>query len=91
MAALNAPRLDAQTGHLVGELVRAGVPAAQAEYFRELLREGKILLSVHCDQEAEKVRSEKILARSGADDVVIGKANTGQDSHCIVKNFQQAA
>ena len=31
------------------------------------------------------------LGVAGADDVVIGKANTGQDSHCIVKNFQQAA
>ena len=59
------------------ELPHAGVP--RADLYKERIAEGRILLSVHCVslEEAERVR--KILARAGADDLLITDATSSQD------------
>jgi len=56
-------------GGLVGALVGMGVPEYEAKRYEGRIKEGGVLLSVHCDTSDEIKRAKDILKNSGAEDV----------------------
>jgi hypothetical protein len=66
-------------GGLVGALVGMGIPEYEAQRYEGRVKEGGILVSVHCDSSEEVSRAKDILKTTGADDI----ASTGESSHGI--------
>jgi hypothetical protein len=56
-------------GGLIGALVGMGIPEYEAKRYEGRVREGGILLSVHCDDSQWVKRAKEILKNTGADDV----------------------
>lgn len=65
-------------GGFVGALIGMGIPEYEAKRYEGRLREGGILLSVHCDT-SEQIKSAKsILKNTGGEDVSsTGETSTG--------------
>jgi hypothetical protein len=61
-------------GGMVGALVGMGIPEYEAKLYEGHVKEGGILLSVHCDRSEEVSRAKDILTHSGATDI----ASTGE-------------
>jgi hypothetical protein len=56
-------------GTLVGSLVGMGIPEFEAKRYDGRVKDGGILLSVHCDSSNEVDRAKEILERTGGQDV----------------------
>ncbi len=56
-------------GGVVGALVGMGIPEYEAKRYEGRVKNGGILLSVHCDSSDWVKRAEDILKRTGAEDV----------------------
>lgn len=69
MAALAGAGLGGATGGLVGALIGAGIPEYEAKRYEGRIKEGGILLSVHCDNSEWTSKAKDILERTGAQDV----------------------
>ena len=85
MGALAGLGVGGAVGGLVGALVGMGIPEYEAKRYEGRLKEGGVLLSVHCDTSEEIVRAKEILKRTGAADVasvgeeVVGATATTRD------------
>ena len=69
MAALAGLGVGAAAGGLIGALVGMGIPEYEAKRYEGRVRDGGILLSVHCDDSDWVKKAEDILKRSGAEDI----------------------
>jgi hypothetical protein len=69
MGALAGAGLGGAVGGLVGALVGMGIPEYEAKRYEGRVKDGGILLSVHCDSSEEVSRAKEILKSTGADDV----------------------
>jgi hypothetical protein len=69
MAALSGIGAGGVVGGLVGALVGMGIPEYEAKRYEGMIRDGGILLSVHCDDSHWVKRAKDILERTGAQDV----------------------
>jgi Protein of unknown function (DUF3341) len=69
MAALAGAGVGGATGGLVGALVGLGMPEYEAKRYEGRVKEGGILISVHCDDSDWANRAKEILERTGAQDV----------------------
>jgi hypothetical protein len=69
MAALAGVGLGGAVGGLVGALVGMGIPEYEAKRYEGRVKDGGILLSVHCDSSEEVSRAKELLKSTGADDV----------------------
>ncbi len=69
MAALAGAGAVGVVGGLTGALVGAGIPEYEAKRYEGRVKEGGILLSVHCDNSDWTKRAKEILVRTGAQDV----------------------
>jgi hypothetical protein len=76
VAALAGAGAGAVTGGLVGALVGLGLPEYEAKRYEGRIKEGGILLSVHCDSSEWVKRAKQIMERTGAADI----ASTGEAS-----------
>src|SRR5690348_6517974 len=56
-------------GGLIGALVGMGVPEYEAKRYEGRIREGGILLSVHCDNGDWVKRAKQMLEQTGAEDI----------------------
>jgi len=56
-------------GTLVGALIGMGIPEYEAKRYEGLVKDGGVLLSVHCETSEEIDRAKTLLERSGANDV----------------------
>src|SRR5207253_575360 len=56
-------------GGLIGALVGMGIPEYEAKRYEGRLKEGGVLLSVHCDTSEQIDRSKQILKGTGAEDI----------------------
>ena len=56
-------------GGLIAALVGLGIPEFEAKRYEGLIKEGRILLSVHCDNSEWTDRAKALLEGSGAQDV----------------------
>ena len=69
MAALAGVGVGAAAGGLIGALIGMGIPEYEAKRYEGRVKEGGILLSVHCDDSAWIDKAKEILKRSGAEDI----------------------
>ena len=76
MGALAGAGVGGAVGGLVGALVGMGIPEYEAKRYEGRVREGGVLLSVHCDNSDWVKRAKDLLKQTGADDV----SSTGEAS-----------
>ena len=69
MAALAGAGLGGTVGGVSGALIGFGIPEYEAKRYEGTVREGGILLSVHCDTDDWAERAEAVLKDSGAHDI----------------------
>src|SRR6202011_3657687 len=69
MAALAGMGVGGAVGGLVGALVGMGIPEYEAKRYDGRVRQGGILVSVHCDNSEWIGRAKDILRQTGAEDV----------------------
>jgi hypothetical protein len=69
MGALAGAGTGGVVGGLVGALIGMGIPEYEAKRYEGMVREGGILMSVHCDNSDWVKRAKDILERTGAHDV----------------------
>jgi hypothetical protein len=76
VAALAGVGVGGAVGGLTGALVGMGIPEYEAKRYEGRVKEGGILLSVHCDSSHWTKKAKGILETTGADDV----SSTGEAS-----------
>jgi hypothetical protein len=69
MGALAGLGVGGAVGGLIGALVGMGIPEYEAKRYEGRVKDGGILLSVHCDTSEEISRAKEILKATGADDI----------------------
>jgi Predicted permease len=69
MGALAGAGAGGAVGGLIGAFVGVGIPEYEAKRYDGRVREGGILLSVHCDDPVWTKRAREILQDSGASDI----------------------
>ena len=69
MGALAGVGAGGAVGGLVGALVGMGIPEYEAKRYEGHVKEGGILLSVHCDDSDWTDKAKRILEQTGAHDV----------------------
>ncbi len=69
MAALAGAGVGGTVGGLTGALIGMGIPEYEAKRYEGRVKEGGILLSVHCDDSKWTTRAKEILETTGAEDV----------------------
>jgi ActD protein len=76
VAALAGAGVGGTLGGLTGALVGMGIPEYEAKRYEGRVKEGGILLSVHCDDSKWTKKAKEILEQTGGDDV----SSTGEAS-----------
>jgi hypothetical protein len=76
MGALAGLGVGGAVGGLVGALVGMGIPEYEAKRYEGHVKNGGVLLSVHCDTSEEITRAKDLLKQTGADDI----ASAGETS-----------
>jgi hypothetical protein len=76
MAALAGLGVGGAVGGFTGALVGMGIPEYEAKRYEGRIKEGGILLSVHCDTSDEIKRAKEVMKNTGAEDV----SSTGEAS-----------
>src|SRR5258706_9597051 len=69
MGALAGLGVGGAVGGFVGALVGMGIPEYEAKRYEGRLKNGGVLLSVHCDTSDEIKRAKELLKETGAEDV----------------------
>jgi hypothetical protein len=69
MGALAGLGVGGAVGGLVGALVGMGIPEYEAKRYEGRVKDGGILVSVHCDSSEEISRAKDILKATGAEDI----------------------
>lgn len=69
MGALAGLGAGAATGGLIGALVGMGMPEYEAKRYEGRVKDGGVLVSVHCDDSDWVGKAKDILERAGAQDV----------------------
>jgi hypothetical protein len=87
MAGLAGLGVGGAVGGVTGALVGMGIPEFEAKRYEGRLKNGGILLSVHCDTSEEIKRAEEVLKATGAEDV----SSTGESSTDIKTADRDAA
>lgn len=76
MGALAGLGVGGAVGGLVGALVGMGIPEYEAKRYEGRVKEGGVLLSVHCRTSEQIDRAKQILERTGAEDI----ASAGEEA-----------
>jgi hypothetical protein len=76
VAALAGVGVGGAVGGIAGALVGMGIPEYEAKRYAGRVKEGSILLSVHCDDSKWTRKAREIMERTGAEDV----SSTGESS-----------
>lgn len=82
MAALAGLGAVGAAGGIIGTLVGLGIPEYEAKRYEGRVKEGGILVSVHCDDSHWTSKAKDILERTGAQDVSsTGESGADFDEH----------
>ncbi len=82
VAALAGVGAGGVVGGLTGALIGMGIPEYEAKRFEGRVRNGGILVSVHCDSSDWTKRAKEVLRQTGAQDI----ASTGEASADFAKS-----
>jgi hypothetical protein len=74
IAALAGLGVGGAAGGIIGALVGMGIPEYEAKRYEGRVKDGGVLLSVHCNTSKEIDRAKELLKNSGAEDI----ASTGE-------------
>jgi hypothetical protein len=69
MAALAGMGAGGAVGGLIGALVGMGIPEYEAKRYEGRVKNGGVLLSVHCNTSEEISRAKELLKATGAEDI----------------------
>ena len=69
VAALAGAGVGGVIGGIAGALIGMGIPEYEAKRYEGRIKEGGILLSVHCDNAEWTKRAKELLERTGAQDI----------------------
>jgi hypothetical protein len=69
MASLAGLGVGGAVGGLIGALVGMGIPEYEAKRYEGRVKDGGVLLSVHCDTSDEISRAKNLLKETGAEDI----------------------
>ena len=69
MAALAGATVGGAVGGVSGALIGLGIPEYEAKRYEGAVKDGGILLSVHCDESEWIQKAKKLLQSSGAYDI----------------------
>ena len=72
VVALAGVGVGGAVGGLVGTLVHFGIPEFVARRYAGQVRDGGVLLSVHCETQEKVVAAEEVLRTTGAQDISSG-------------------
>jgi len=83
MGALEGLGVGGAVGGLIGALVGMGIPEYEAKRYEGRVKQGGVLLSVHCDTSDEISRTKDLLKETGAEDISSAseKAVSSHDVH----------
>jgi len=81
MATLAGAGAGGAAGGLIGSLVGMGIPEYEAKRYEGRVKNGNILLSVHCDDSEWTKKAKEILERTGAEDISSTSEATGDFSN----------
>ncbi len=89
MGALAGLGVGGTVGGLIGALVGMGIPEYEAKRYEGHLKEGGVLLSVHCDTSDEVTRAKHLLEETGAVDIATSgeKAVRSADPHARTSEY----
>jgi hypothetical protein len=73
MGALAGLGVGGAVGGLVGALVGMGIPEYEAKRYEGRVKDGGILVSVHCDTSEEISRAKDVLKQAGGEDIASGE------------------
>src|SRR3954464_7088650 len=90
VAALAGAGAGGVVGGITGALVGMGIPEYEAKRYEGRVKDGGILLSVHCDDSKWTKRAKQILEETGADDVS-STGESGADFQKTDKPMQRAS
>ena len=76
MGALAGLGVGGAVGGLIGALVGMGIPEYEAKLYEGRVKNGGVLLSVHCDTSNEITRAKELLKNTGANDI----SSTGEST-----------
>jgi hypothetical protein len=76
MGALAGLGVGGAVGGLIGALVGMGIPEFEAKRYEGRIKEGGVLLSVHCDNSENVARAKELLKQTSAQDI----SSTGEAS-----------
>lgn len=76
MGALAGLGVGGAVGGLIGALVGMGIPEYEAKRYEGRIKEGGVLLSVHCDTSDEITKAKSLLRNTGAEEI----SSTGESS-----------
>jgi hypothetical protein len=89
MGALAGVGVGGAVGGLVGALVGMGMPEYEAKRYEGRVKNGGVLLSVHCDTSEQITRAKDVLKRTGAEDIssageqAVGATGTARDANAV--------
>jgi hypothetical protein len=69
MASLAGLGVGGAVGGLIGALVGMGIPEYEAKRYEGRVKDGGVLLSVHCDTAGEISRAKELLKATGAEEI----------------------
>jgi hypothetical protein len=80
MGALAGLGVGGAVGGLIGALVGMGIPEYEAKRYEGRIKEGGVLLSVHCNSSEEISRAKELLKQTGAEDIAsAGEAGVSKE------------
>jgi len=68
-------------GGLIGAIVGLGIPEYEARRYEGRVKDGGILLSVHCETPGDILRAKEIISGTGATDIASSAESAGADSN----------
>ena len=77
MAGLAGLGVGGAVGGLVGALVGMGIPEYEAKRYEGRVKNGGVLLSVHCETSEMVTRAKRVLESTGAEDVASAGESAG--------------
>ena len=84
MGALAGMGVGGAVGGLIGALVGMGIPEYEAKRYEGRVRDGGVLLSVHCNSSEEVSRAKELLKQTGAEDIAsAGEAGVSKSDKTV--------